>query len=68
MKVAQFVLQPHLTEQHKAACLAYALDEMFPVAGPDRQFHFKDMYDRVDVDEKWLFLTRKSEIHIDCNE
>jgi hypothetical protein len=57
-------LQPHLTEQHMAARFAYALDEVYPVQGPDGSYRFKDMYDRVDVDEKWFFLTRKSEAYI----
>jgi hypothetical protein len=57
-------LQPHLTEQHMAARFAYALDEVHPVQGPDGCYRFKDMYDRVDVDEKWFYLTRKSEAYI----
>jgi hypothetical protein len=57
--------QPHLTEQHMAARFAYALDEeVHPVQGPDGCYQFKDMYDRVDVNEKWFYLTRKSEAYI----
>ena len=47
-----------------AARFAYALDEVHPVQGPDGCYQFQDMYDRVDVDEKWFYLTRKSEAYI----
>ena len=57
-------LQPHLTEQHMAARFAYALDEVHPVQGRDGCYRLKDLYDKVDVDEKWFYLTRKSEAYI----
>jgi hypothetical protein len=40
-------LQPHLIEEHMMARFAYALDEVFPVPGPEGEYKFKDMYDRV---------------------
>jgi hypothetical protein len=47
------------------AHFAYSLDKVHPVLqGPDGCYRFKDMYDRVDVDEKWFYLTRKSEAYI----
>jgi hypothetical protein len=49
---------------HMAARFAYALDEVHPVHGPDGCYRCKDMYDRVDVDGKWFYLTRKSEAYI----
>jgi hypothetical protein len=57
-------LKPHLTEENKAACFAYAVEEVFPQAGHDGQIRFKDMFDQVDIDEKWFYLMRKKESYI----
>ena len=40
---------------------------MYPVPNPDGEYRFKNMYDRVDVDEKWFYLTKKSESYILIN-
>jgi hypothetical protein len=59
-------LQPHLTDEHKLARLLYAVDKVYPVPNPDGEYRFKNMYDRVDVDEKWFYLTKKSGVlHFD---
>ena len=60
-------LQPHLTDEHKLARFMYAFDEVYPVPNPDGEYRFKNMYDRVDVDEKWFYLTKKSESYILIN-
>jgi hypothetical protein len=60
-------LQPHLTDKHKLARFMYALDEVYPVPNPDGEYRFKNIYDRVDVDEKWFYLTKKSESYILIN-
>jgi hypothetical protein len=58
-------LKPHLTEENKIAHFAYALEEVFPQGGQhDGQVRFKDMFDCVDIDEKWFYLTRKKESYI----
>jgi hypothetical protein len=60
-------LKPHLTEENKAARFAYAMEEVFPVAGHDGQFRYKDMFDQGDIDEKWFYLTRKKEFFLYSN-
>jgi hypothetical protein len=57
-------LKPMLTEQNKAARFAYAIEEVHRVAGQDGEFRFKDMMDRVDVDEKWFYISREKESYI----
>ena len=62
-------LRPFLTEENKVARMAHALDEINPVLVPTRaggteQRCFKDFYDRVDIDEKWFFLSRENETYI----
>ena len=58
-------LKPHLTDENKAARFAYALEEVYPVVGQhDGELRFKNMYDRVDIDEKWFYLSRKKESYI----
>ena len=57
-------LRPHLTEENKVARLFHALEEVYPVVGPGGQLHFKDFFDRIDIDEKWFFLTRAKETYI----
>ena len=34
------------------------------MVGPGGQLHFKDFFDRIDIDEKWFFLTRAKETYI----
>jgi hypothetical protein len=57
-------LKPLLTEENKAARFAYAIEEVNRVAGQDGEFRFKDMMDRVDVDEKWFYISREKESYI----
>ena len=67
-------LKPHLTEENMVARMAYALDEVDPttIAGGPGVTKFKDMMDRVDVDEKWFFQTADARSYIltcgDVNE
>jgi hypothetical protein len=50
-------LKPFLTEENKVSRVAYALDEIdgATLGGVVR---FKDMFDRVDIDEKWFYQTK----------
>jgi hypothetical protein len=54
-------LKPFLTEENKISRVAYALEEIdgatLGAAAADGVVRFKDMFDRVDVDEKWFYQT-----------
>lgn len=64
-------LKPYLTEENKVARIIYALDEVdgathvggVGTAG-DGIVRFKDMFDRVDIDEKWFFQTTDGKTYI----
>jgi hypothetical protein len=45
-------LKPALTEENKSAKFTYTIEEVHSVAGQDGEIRFKDMMDRVDVEEK----------------
>lgn len=61
-------LKPLLSEQNKLARLEHALDEVDPVSlqfGDDGDGPmFKDFMDRIDVDEKWFYLSYDGENYI----
>jgi hypothetical protein len=58
-------LKPFLTEENKVARVAYCLEEIDGAtvvgAGP---VHYKDMFDRVDIDEKWFYQTSDGKNYI----
>lgn len=56
-------LKPLLSPENKVARVEYVLDEVFPVS-VDGKYFFKDMFDRVDVDEKWFYMTRDHQNYI----
>jgi hypothetical protein len=49
-------LKPLLTEENKVARVSYALDEVdgATLGGDGVVAQFKNMYNRVDINEKWL--------------
>jgi hypothetical protein len=51
-------LKPFLTEENKVARVAYCLEEIdgatVVAGGP---IHHKDMFDHVDIDQKWIYQT-----------
>jgi hypothetical protein len=55
-------LKPFLTEETRVARVAYALEEIDGAtvngAAADGVVRFKNMYDCVDVNEKWFYQTR----------
>ena len=58
-------LKPFLTEENKVSRVAYALEEINAatlVGGGVAMF--KDMYDRVDIDEKWFYQTSDGKNYI----
>jgi hypothetical protein len=57
-------LQPHHKDEHKMARFMYALDEVYPVPNPDGEYRFKDLYDRVDIDKKCIYITKTLESYI----
>lgn len=59
-------LKPRLTEENMLARVDHALGEIHlgTVRGGRREGTFKDMMDRVDVDEKWFYLTYDGENYI----
>ena len=59
-------LKPVLTEENKIARLIHALEEVNMGTLDEEKLtaQFKDMYDRVDIDEKWFYLTRDNESYI----
>jgi hypothetical protein len=58
-------LKPSLTEENKVARVAYCLEEVDGATlvggGP---IHYKDMMDRVDIDEKWFYQTTDGKNYI----
>lgn len=58
-------LLPTLSEEQKVARVAYCLEEVFPVVNEeDGKYYYKNQFDRIDVDEKWFFLTRDNKRYI----
>jgi hypothetical protein len=51
-------LKPFLTEENQVARVAYCLEEIYgaTVVG-EGSVHYKDMFDRVDIDKKWYYQT-----------
>lgn len=58
-------LKPFLTEENKVSRVAYALEEIngATLVGGGVPM-FKDMYDRVDIDEKWFYQTSDGKNYI----
>jgi hypothetical protein len=58
-------LKPFLTEENQVARVAYCLEEIDGATvfgeGP---VHYKDMFDWVDIDEKWFYQTSDSKNYI----
>jgi hypothetical protein len=50
-------LKPYLTEENKAARIAYCLDEIENRTVSVDTWTYKNMYDRVFLDEKWFYFT-----------
>ena len=57
-------LKPTLTEDQKIARVMYCLDEIYPRPHQDGSFHYKNMYDRVDIDETWFHMTQDGQRYI----
>ena len=57
-------LKPVLTEENKVSRFEYCIEEIY--GEPDRHgdYHYKDLYDRIDVDEKWFYMTKDQEKYI----
>ena len=58
-------LKPFLTEENKVSRVAYCLDEIdgTTVTG-GAEVRYKDMFDRVDIDEKWFYQTSDGKNYI----
>ena len=57
-------MKPLLSNEHKVARFNYCYEEIAPLVDADGSRVYKDMYDRVDVDEKWFYLTTDQERYI----
>ena len=53
-------IKPYLTDENKKARLQWCVDMLEPESLHDAP-RFKTLFDHVFIDEKWFFLTRKSE-------
>ncbi|KAJ1261104.1 hypothetical protein BS78_09G002700 [Paspalum vaginatum] len=53
-------IKPYLTEANKIARLQWSVDMIDPSSMPDNPM-FKGLFDVIYIDEKWFYLTRKSE-------
>jgi hypothetical protein len=53
-------IKPYLTEKNKKDRLKWCLSMLDPVSVPHEPM-FKDMFDHIVIDEKWFFITRKTE-------
>lgn len=53
-------IKPHLTDANKKARLQWCVDMLEPESMHDNP-RFKGLFDVVFIDEKWFYLTRKSE-------
>ena len=63
-------VKPILTDENKVARVLYCLEEVFPVRkeiNGESLYLYKDLFDRVDVDEKWFYMTQESESFITVN-
>lgn len=60
-------LKPILTEENKVSRVMFCLEEAMPVVGDDGSVYYKNLCDRVDVDEKWFYLTQDNENYIICD-
>ncbi|GJN31208.1 hypothetical protein PR202_gb19574 [Eleusine coracana subsp. coracana] len=53
-------IKPFLTDANKKARLQFCVDMLDPDSLPDDP-RFQDLFDHIYIDEKWFFLTRRSE-------
>jgi hypothetical protein len=60
-------LKPILTEENKVSRVMFCLEEAMPVVADDGSVYYKNLFDRVDVDEKWFYLTQDNENYIICD-
>jgi DNA-binding Lrp family transcriptional regulator len=60
--VKKSTIKPDLTEDNMVLRVSYALDEVVTHARGTRLY--KEMYDRVHVDEKWFYITKVSTRYI----
>ncbi|XP_044336244.1 glycine-rich cell wall structural protein-like [Triticum aestivum] len=61
-------LKPLLTEENKKARIMYCISNLEPASMPENPI-FKDSYNVIHIDEKWFYLTRRSQgIYLGINE
>lgn len=53
-------LKPTLTDEHLVARVDYALSQR----DPNNLTKYQDMYDRIDLDEKWFYMTEDNEVYL----
>ena len=56
-------LKAILSDENKVARVAYCLEEVNPVA-VDGIYYYKDLFNLVNVDEKWFYMTRDNKNYI----
>jgi len=63
-------VKPVLTEDNKVARFLYCLEVIHPVPKANGRYYYKDMMNRVDVDEKWFKLAKVQNCYIvaDAND
>ena len=57
-------LKPILSEENKVTRVLYCIDEVFPVPDYLGKYYYKNLFDRVDIDEKWFNLSSNKENYI----
>ena len=59
VKRASLSMKPQLKDMNKVSRFVFAANEVMAVPTNTGQYFFKDMYDRVHVDEKWFYLVKE---------
>ena len=57
-------MKPILSEENKVTRVLYCIDEVFPVPDHLGKYYYKNLFDRVDIDEKWFNLSCDKENYI----
>ena len=61
MKHHLSTVKPVVNEDNKVSCLLYCLEEVFPVTNNEGNYFYKNLFDHIDIEEKWFYMTKTKE-------
>ena len=61
MKRHLSTVKPVVNEDNKVSRLPYCLEEVFPVANNEGNYFYKNLFDCININEKWFYMTNTKE-------